>query len=342
MATETKTMRTTPSLLAMLIGLSLATAAESAEANKAEAPPAKAQALDYVGQLAAALEPTRVVVYKQAGGRDLHLNIFEPEGHQPTDRRACFLTIHGGGWTGLEPRRQYPFAAHFARLGMVGISVEYRLAKPASGTTVFDCVRDGRSAMRYVRAHAAELGIDPQRIVANGGSAGGHIAAGTALFDGVDEAGEDTSVSSTPNALVLYFPVIDTSPDGYGSAKIGARWREISPLHRVRPGVPPTIIFHGTGDTVTPFAGRRRSATPCSRPATAANSCATEGAAHGYLMRDRELYEQTLRQTEAFLASLGFTAKKMMVTKALWPTIIRRPAGGCRHGDVCCCLLLLL
>ena len=107
MAPETKTMRTTQSLLAILIGLSLATAAESAEANKAEAPPAKAQSLDYVGQLAAELEPTRVVVYKQVGGRDLHLNIFEPEGHQPTDHRACFLTIHGGGWTGLEPRRQY-------------------------------------------------------------------------------------------------------------------------------------------------------------------------------------------------------------------------------------------
>ena len=52
-----------------------------------------------------------------------------------------------------------------------------------------------------------------------------------------------------------HFPVIDTSQDGYGIAKIGARWREISPLHRVHPGVPPTILFHGTDDTVTPFAG---------------------------------------------------------------------------------------
>jgi acetyl esterase/lipase len=203
-----------------------------------------------------------------------------------------------------------PFAAHFARLGMVGISVEYRLAKPASGTTVFDCVRDGRSAMRYVRAHAAKLGIDPQKIVANGGSAGGHIAAGTALFDGVDEAGEDTSVSSTPNALVLYFPVIDTSPDGYGSAKIGARWREISPLHRVRPGVPPTIIFHGTGDTVTPFAGAQAFRDAMLQAGNRCELVAADGAAHGYLMRDRQLYEQALRQTEAFLASLEFLERK--------------------------------
>lgn len=297
-------------LLATLIVYSLAASAATAETKGAKAPPAKAKPLDYAGQLAAKLEPTRRVVYKQVGPRELHLNIFEPEGHRPTDRRACFLTIHGGGWTGLEPRRQYPFAAHFAKLGLLGISVEYRLAKPGSSPTVFDCVKDSRSALRYVRAHAAELGIDPQKIVANGGSAGGHLAAGTAVFDGVDEAGEDTSVSSTPNALVLYFPVIDTSTAGYGNAKIGARWQELSPLHRVRPGLPPTIVFHGTGDTVTPFAGAQAFHEAMLKAGNRCELVVTEGAVHGYLMRDRAQYEQALRQTEAFLASLGFLERE--------------------------------
>ena len=267
--------------------------------------------LDYVGQLAAELEPSRVVVYKEVGPRELHLNVFQPAGWKPADRRPCFLTIHGGGWTGMSPRRQYPFAAHFARLGMVGISVEYRLAKANSGVTVFDCVRDGRSAMRYVRSHAAELGIDPQKIAVNGGSAGGHIAAGTALFDGVDEAGEDTSVSCVPNAIVLYFPVIDTSEEGYGNQRIGTRWRELSPLDRVRPGIPPTILFHGTGDTVTPFQGARAF---CDAMLQAGNRCEIvvhEGGAHGYLYRERSLYEDTLRKTEAFLSSLGIGGERM-------------------------------
>lgn len=261
--------------------------------------------MDYVGQLAAKLEPSRVVVYKQVGERKLHLDVFEPEGHTKADRRAAFVTIHGGGWTGLEPRRQYPFAAHFARLGMIGISVEYRLFKPGTGSTVFDCVKDGRSAVRYIRAHAAEFGVDPQKIVANGGSAGGHLAAGTALFDGIDEAGEDVSVSCVPNAAVLFFPVIDTSTAGYGNKKIGPRWQEISPLHRVRPGAPPMILFHGTGDTVTPFPGAKGF---CDAMVKAGNRCelvVDEGGAHGYLYRDREHYEDTLRKTEAFLASLG-------------------------------------
>ncbi|MDZ7618971.1 MAG: hypothetical protein U1E05_18345, partial [Patescibacteria group bacterium] len=109
-------------------------------------PAGPALANDAVGQIAAALEPTRSIVYKTAGELQLRLHFFEPQGFQPSDRRACFLIIHGGGWRGLSPRRMYPFAAHFARLGMVGICPEYRLVRPDAGVSVFDCVRDSRSA----------------------------------------------------------------------------------------------------------------------------------------------------------------------------------------------------
>ncbi len=242
---------------------------------------------DPVDQLAKDLEPTRKVVYKRVGGQELLLHIFEPAGHQPTDRRACFLAIHGGGWTGGQPRRFYPFAAHFTRFGMVGISIQYRLVKPGSGVTPFECVKDGRSAMRYVRAHATEWGIDPQKIIACGGSAGGHVAAGTALFTGIDEPGEDTSVSSVPNALVLLFPVIDTSKDGYGHAKCGPRWQEISPCHRVSAGLPPTIVFHATGDTVTPFVGAKQFYDAMLQAGNRCELVIHEGGQHGYLMHDQ-------------------------------------------------------
>lgn len=260
-----------------------------------------ARELDYTDEIAAKLEPTRVVVYKKVGDRELHLNIFEPPGFKAGDKRPCFLSIHGGGWTGLSPRRQYPAVTHFAKCGMVGISVEYRLVQKDSGTTVFDCVKDARSAARYVRAHAAELGVDPQKIIVNGGSAGGHLAAGTALFDGVDERTDDTSVACAPNALVLFFPVIDTSKEGYGTAKIGERWQELSPLHRVKPGVPPTIIFHGTGDTVTPFKGAQAFHVAMLKAGNRCELVPKEGGAHGYLMRDRALFEETLLKTEMFL-----------------------------------------
>ena len=233
------------------------------------------------------------------------MHIFDPTDVKPSDHRACFLTIHGGGWTGGAPPRMYPFAAHYAKLGLVGISLQYRLNNAKAGVTVFDCVKDVRSAMRYLHSHANELGIDPKKIIVSGGSAGGHLAASTALFDKVNEEGDDLTLNVTPAALVLLFPVIDTSKSGYGQAKIGERWQELSPAHNVRPGLPPTITFHGTGDTVTPFAGARLFHEAMLKAGNRSELDVNEGGVHGYLMRDATLFAETLNKTDVFLKSLG-------------------------------------
>jgi acetyl esterase/lipase len=255
--------------------------------------------------LAERMEPTCKVVYKTVGLRSLSLHVFLPDGHRATDRRPVYMTFHGGGWSGRTPRYFYPFARHFADLGMVGISVEYRLLNKPQGVTVSDCVKDGRSAVRYLRQHASELGCDPERIVVTGGSAGGHLAVGTALFKGIDEEGEDTSVSCLPDLMALYYPVIDTSEAGYGRDKIGARWRDLSPVDQVRPNLPPTLVLHGTGDAVTPFAGAQRFH---ERMQEARNDCeliAFEGGRHGYFIFDLDLFVQAMAQTEAFLRKHG-------------------------------------
>ncbi len=251
--------------------------------------------------IAAKLEPTRLEVYKTVGKRSLRLHIFEPEGYQASDRRPVFLAIHGGGWAGGKPRWFYPFVDRFAQGGMVGISLEYRLLNKSQGTTVFDCVKDGRSAIRYIRRNADKLGIDPNRIVVAGGSAGGHLSVATALFDDVNEAGEETSISASPNAMVLYYPVIDTSEKGYGQKKIGDRWKELSPVHNVKKGLPPTILFHGTGDTVTPFAGVIEFHRQMKEAGNHCELIRHDGGVHGYLIFDLKLYEQTIESTKQFL-----------------------------------------
>jgi acetyl esterase/lipase len=266
---------------------------------------AKAKAPDAVDTLAKDLKPSRILVYKKIAERELQMHVFEPEGFKASDKRACYLIIHGGGWTGGAPPRMYPFAAHYAKLGLVGISMSYRLHNAKTSVSVFDCVKDARSGVRYIRAHADELGIDPQKIIVSGGSAGGHLAVSTALFDEVNEDSDDLTISATPTTLVLLFPVIDTSKEGYGQAKIGERWQELSPAHNVRTGVPPTLIFHGTGDTVTPFAGVK---TFHEAMLKAGNRCEldiNEGGAHGYLMRDKVLFDDMMKKADAFLKSLG-------------------------------------
>ena len=262
---------------------------------------AEAQRQRVLDPIAAKLEPTRKVVYKKVGDRELLLHIFEPEGHQPSEKRAVLLGIHGGGWTGGEPRRFYPIADRFRKLGIVGISLEYRLLNKPAGTTVFDCVRDGRDAVRYIRSHAVELGIDPDKIVVSGASAGGHVAVGTALFDGIDEDSNQNTISCKPNALVLYYPVIDTSSEGYGQQKIGDEWRTISPVDQVKPYTPPTILFHGTGDTVTPYTGAVEFQQKMIELNNDCELISQQDGVHGYLIFDLELYESAMQRTEQFL-----------------------------------------
>ena len=300
--------------IALLIGLaSLATivsaiAAEPAPPATAPSttPPAKAKEPTFVEKASAGLTATRQVVYKKAGDWELRLHIFEPQGHSAKDKRPCYVVIHGGGWTGGTPSRMYPLADHYAKRGLLGISVEYRLIGKPAGTTPFDCAKDGRSAVRYIRSHAGELGIDPQKIVVSGGSAGGHVAAATAFFTGVDDAGDDLAVSPVPNALVLLYPVIDTSTEGYGNKKCGAGWKEVSPLHRVASGAPPTIVFHGTGDTVTPFKGAKAFHEAMLAAGNRCELVVNEGGVHGYLMRTQPLFEEAMKRTDEFLVSLGF------------------------------------
>ncbi|MEZ0256614.1 MAG: alpha/beta hydrolase fold domain-containing protein [Chthoniobacter sp.] len=281
--------------------------AKNAVAAPATLTPVVAAPANYAAQLSASVQPMRQIAYKTIGDRALHLDFFTPQGWKAEDRRPCFIGIHGGGWTSGAPRSMYSFVQHCVGEGMVGISVEYRLYKAGTDVSVFECVKDARSGVRYVRAHAAELGIDPQKIIVSGASAGGHLAAATAMFE-VDEAGEDTAVSCAPNALVLLSPVIDTSKEGYGNAKVGERWQELSPAHRVRQGMPPVIHFHGTGDATTPYLGAQRFHEAMQQAGNRCELVTVDGAQHTYMFKDAARHAETLRRMDDFLASLGFIA----------------------------------
>lgn len=263
---------------------------------------------------AEAFQPSREIVYKQASDTDLKLHVFNPQGHKPTDQRPAIIFFFGGGWNSGTPAQFYEQAQHLADLGMVAISADYRV-KSRQGTSPFESVADGKSAIRWVRQHATELGIDPNRIVASGGSAGGHVAACTGVIEGYDEPGEDLTISSVPNAMILFNPVIDTTEKGYGVDRVGHdRKFEISPTHRVRSGIVPTLFLHGTTDKTVPF---KNALDFMVRMREASNDCeliATEGKGHGFFngkffrpkTKDTLPYEHSMESTETFLSKLGF------------------------------------
>ncbi|HAR67146.1 MAG TPA: alpha/beta hydrolase [Lentisphaeria bacterium] len=216
------------------------------------------------------IEPDRELVYKTVGKTQLKLHVFEPKGLQPTDKRPAVVFFFGGGWSAGTPKQFYQQAQILADRGMVAFSAEYRV-RSRDKTTPFECVKDGKSAIRWVRSHAADLGVDPNRIVASGGSAGGHVAACTGVIRDCEEEGQDLSVSSLPNAMILFNPVLDTTEKGYGAKRFKPEQQtDLSPCHQVSAGVAPTLLLHGTKDTTVPFENAERFA---QRMKEAGNEC---------------------------------------------------------------------
>ena len=160
---------------------------------------------------AAEQQDTQSFVYRKTKQADLELVVHYPPGWTDHDKRPAIVFFFGGGWENGTIKAFEPQSKHLASRGMVAARADYRV-KSRHGVTPKECVEDAKSAVRWLRANAAKLGIDPDRIVAAGGSAGGHIAACTAFTPALDAEDEDAKVSSKPNALVLYNPVLRFGP----------------------------------------------------------------------------------------------------------------------------------
>ena len=253
-----------------------------------------------------------LVVYKTIGEVELKLHIFKPPRRDAKELSPAIVFFFGGGWVGGTPKQFYHQCEHFSSRGMVAISAEYRV-KNRHGTTPFECVADGKSAVRWVRANAARLGVNPNKIVAGGGSAGGHVAACTGVIEGLDEKHEDPNISSKPNALMLFNPAVDLvglAKRGRSDRGFGNRVKELSPLQHVKKGVPPCIIFHGTADRTVPFESVERFCEAMKKSGNVCRLVLFEGKGHGFFNygrdKDNSSFNQTLQAADRFLTSLGY------------------------------------
>ncbi len=261
-------------------------------------------------QLSAAPQSSPIVgdpvVYKTVAGRELHLYIIKPADWKPTDRRPALVFIHGGGWVGGSVTQFNDQSKYLASRGLVCAQVEYRLLKNNQTGPPTICCEDAKSAMRYVRSHSAELGIDPNRIAAAGGSAGGQLAAFVGMVPGQDDPKDDLNVSPKANALALFFPVLDNGPDGgWGNQRVGRRVKEFSPAANVTSNAPPTVIFLGRDDKLIPVSTIERFQKNMRAAGVRCETFFYENQGHGFA--NREPYKTlTLIETDKFLESLGW------------------------------------
>ncbi len=261
----------------------------------------------------APLEPV-AHVYASPGGVPLRAYVFSPPAAKAEgSRRPAIVLFHGGGWAMGEASWAFPRARRFADRGFVAIAAQYRLSDRKSVTPI-EAMEDARAVMRWVRARAKTLGIDPDRVAAYGWSAGGHLAAMAAILE---PGALDREDRSSPDAMVLVSPAVSLASDRWVQKLLGTRGsaKEISPDERVRKGLPPTLILQGDRDTVTPASGAKRY---CERMRAAGNVCELhlyEGFGHlftpagipddGMPQPDPEVSADAAARAERFLESLG-------------------------------------
>ena len=246
-------------------------------------------------------------VYKKASGDDLWIYRFDPEGHEPAnDKRPAAVFFFGGGWNGGTVTQFEQHSQYLAARGMVAFVADYRV-KSRQKTGPDACVADGKSAIRWVRQNAERLGIDPERIAAGGGSAGGHVAATTGICDGLDDSAEsDSKISSKANALLLFNPVYDNGPEGYGHERAKPWFPAISPAHNITKDDPPTIVFLGTEDGLIPVSTGKKFDADLKAAGVKAELWTYEGQPHGFFneRKSQKAFLDTVLKMDAFLVSL--------------------------------------
>lgn len=249
------------------------------------------------------------VVYKTVGeGADqvsLPLHFFYPEGHKKTEARPAIIFFFGGGWKGGSPSQFYPHCAYFAQRGMVTVSAEYRV-ESRHKTTPQECVKDGKSAVRWLKKNAEKYGIDPEKVIAGGGSAGGHVAAATGTVKGFNEEGEDLTTSSVPAALILFNPVYDNSEQGYGYNRVKEYWEAFSPAHNISKQTPPTVSFFGDKDRHHTPEVARAFHEKLEAQGVKNTFFLYPGEGHGFFNLGRAGFKPTLIEADKFLGQLGY------------------------------------
>lgn len=197
------------------------------------------------------------ITYGRVGDRALQLDLYAPTKiEQPA---VAVILIHGGGWRSGRRQMYHYYGVRLAERGYVAATISYRLA----GEAVFPAaVQDVKCAVRWMRARAAALHVDPHRIAAMGGSAGGHLALMAAYADdpALEGDGGHADVSSRVQAVIsLYGPTDLTTPVARGNGMVRdfmgvpyqrdhERYAHASPMHHLSDDDPPTLLLHGTLD----------------------------------------------------------------------------------------------
>lgn len=186
-------------------------------------------------------------IYKESADKPRQMEIYFPPNHDPTNAKVPgMILFHGGSWSGGSLGQFRIACAYFASRGLVCATAEYQMLSKADAAKLPEgetkkrvCVTDAKSAIRWFKQHAGEFGIDPQRIITGGGSAGGHISALATMNPGLNDPADPKDIDTSVVAYVWFNPAFATNDD------IDP---EIDILRHLNADLPPAIAFFGDQD----------------------------------------------------------------------------------------------
>ena len=260
--------------------------------------------------------------YKTIDETKLNLWVFNPSKRYKSNEKPAIIFFFGGGFRAGTPKQFLEHSKYLSARGIVSIVADYRVSS-RNKTRPIKCLNDAKSAIRWVRKHSKSLGIDPNRIIAGGGSAGGALAALTGTVSMFDEENEDLNISSKPNAMVLFNPGVIMSPvkeyplsimserrkKSASKLNIGVEPKFFSPYNYINDKTPPTIIFHGKNDTtidpktVVLFNQKMK------KFGNNSELYLYEGKTHGFFnygLEHNGPFVDTMRKVDDFLVNLGY------------------------------------
>ena len=256
------------------------------------------------------LGDTSCYAYKQADGVDMEAYVFPVPGQAPPAGRPAILFFYSSTWDSGLVSQFAPHALYFANRGMQPILFDYRVTSRFPAATPGDAIADARSAIRWARRHAEDLGINSAQLVACGAAAGAHAILAAAMLKDFDDPADDHAVSCIPDAFVLFSPILDFSKRGVGRSKFHDKKmaRRADLMKHPRRKMPPMIIFHGTADRVVPFENSQRFRR---KMWWRGNTCKVrpfETQGHGFFNFNvnPRLYELTISEADAFLVEKKF------------------------------------
>jgi acetyl esterase/lipase len=263
------------------------------------------------------IKSDQIYTYKQIDGIDLNLWVFNPPDHSLSSPKPGIVFFFGGGFRNGTPEQFVKHCEYLSARGMVSIVADYRVSSRHKVNPTH-CLRDAKSAIKWVRKNSKKLGINPNKIVSSGGSAGGFLAAATGTISNFEEKNESIEISSKPNLMILFNPgLISASTKNYkiSDAKekrmklLKVDSKKFSPFHQISKQTPATLIFHGDADkTVNPQVVELFN----SKMKDYGNSCRLylyEGEEHAFFNYNKNMngaFTDTVNKMDKFLVEMGY------------------------------------